>query len=209
MNLIGQQLTMLDTVDDADNPGAFVRVDHSPTVDELQMLEPEQLDGRTWRLSWSYTGSADTFYLWLNGELAATTALQWFDVSGDPGEPLVVEVFDDSTESPSPTYPSRMRLGWFASTGAPAASSYRIDQYIAAAWVKRAAIPEDGRGFYQWVTRSLDDDTSHQFRIVPVAANGNEGTPVSFTALMVRHPDEPDVAIAYSSSTRKLTISAN
>ena len=52
--------------------------------------------------------------------------------------------------------------------------------------------------YFAWQSRFLEDSASHRFRVVPVGANGNDGTPREFLVLMVRVPDPPAVAYTYN-----------
>ena len=74
-------------------------------------------------------------------------------------------------------------------------------------WTERARVRHRETAYMQWMTRWLEDETSHQFRVVPVGTNGNEGTARTLTCLMVRNPTPPDVDYAYSNSTNKVTVS--
>lgn len=120
------------------------------------------------------------------------------------GEQLVVEVLDAADERPEAAFPGRLTLGWYRVADA---AKYRIDEYIGGNWTQRASIDDTGIGYYQWKTRFLEDSQTHQFRIVPVGNNGNDGDALAFSVLMVRHPDPPSASFSYSSATGTVTIS--
>lgn len=158
----------------------------------------------TYQVGWSSNLPDPTFYVYQDGVLLNTTKAGSGQFSVPTGESLVLEVLDDLNETPEAAFPGKLTLGWYAVTDT---DFYRIDEYAGAAWVQRAVIRETGRGFYQWKSRFLEDVTVHQFRVVPVGTNGNDGDPLAFNVLMVRHPDAPAVGFSYSSGTGKVTIS--
>jgi len=172
----------------------------------VTMNAPVWLDAHTVRLSWSSDLGDPVFYVWKDGALVATTAATWMDFALDPGEVLVVDVFDDADEVQSDAWPGRLTLNWY--DAGDGVDYYRLEEYYGGEWVERGQVDEAGRGYYQWRSRFLEDVTEHQFRIVPMGTNGNDGTPASFTCLMVRRPDPPDVDYAYADGTRKVTVSA-
>ena len=173
----------------------------SVTIETVQ-----RVDSRSVRLTWSSGLGTPTFYIWIDGTFAYETPLEQGTFAVRPGEAVVIDVFDASTDEPDAAYPGRLLLGWWPSDDV---DYYRIDEYYSAAWTERVRINDNGEGFFTWLTRFLEDVTSHQFRIVPVGTDGNEGTATALTSLMVRHPDPPDVSYAYSSGTTKLTITEN
>lgn len=147
-------------------------------------------------------GGTPLFYLYQNGVLVSiTTATQWtFTV--EAGVQIQIEVFDADT-TPSAVYPGRMTLTW---DEAAATSHYVIEEFVDAAWTERAQVVDQGESYFSWVSRFLEDVTSHQFRVTPVGTNGVAGPQRAFTALMVRYPDVPDVSYTYDSDTAKVTI---
>lgn len=172
----------------------------------VTMADPVWLDARTVRLAWSSDEEDPTYYVWRDGALVATTEASSMDFTLSAGEVLTVDVFDDSADVQSNAWPGRLTLNWF--DAGDDVDYFRCEEYSGGEWVERAQLSEDGRGYYQWTTRFLEDVTEHQFRIVPVGTNGNDGTPQSFTCLMVRQPDTPDVDYSYSDATDKVTVSA-
>lgn len=164
----------------------------------------KQIDDRSVRLTWSSDGEDPTYYIWIDGVFAYETSLTEGVFPIVPGAAAIIDVFDSSSDEPSVAYPGRFLIGWWPSD---AVDYYRIDEYYDSAWLERARVIDNGEGFFTWRTRFLEDVTSHQFRIVPVGTDGNEGTATTFTSLMVRHPDPPDVSYSYDSGTTKITIS--
>lgn len=177
--------------------------------------ETVQLSATSFRVSWSSSlGSPppDGYRIYRNGaQVGDITTVESLTVSLQPGESLVLEVLDEAGQQPATAFPNRFTLGW---KPVAAAREYRVEEYVSGSWTARKVVPEDGSAFYRWESRHLEDDTTHQFRVVPVGTNGNDGTPLSFSALMVRYPDPPiadedlDERYSYAFATKKVTISA-
>jgi len=173
----------------------------------VTMNPPENVGGNSWRFSWSSDQDDPTFYVYdlSEGGLLDTTKGTSITITLEPGESRVLEVTEEELAAVPRGYPSRLLLYWYGPAGT---SYYKVEEYVGAAWVTRARIYDRGQGHFTWRTRPLEDVTTHQFRIVPVGTNGNEGTPVTWSALMVTHPAPPEVDYAYSSGTGKVTVSA-
>lgn len=178
--------------------------------------EPEYIGANTWRVSWSSSlGSppAGGYRLFKNGVQVGggVVFVESWDFTLQPGEALTFEALDDANALPAQAWPKRLTLGWRPSA---TAAKYRIEEYVASAWTARKTIHDDGRAWYRWESRVLEDVTSHQFRVVPVGSNGNDGTPLAFAALMVREPDPPfadtevESKFSYDAGDGKVTISA-
>jgi len=142
------------------------------------------------------------FYIYVDGNLAAQTTQPEYTIAVNPGETVVVEILDDAATQPMQIFPGKVRLGWFFVEDT---DYYRIDEYIEDEWVERRKMPENN-GYMEFESRFLEDGQDHQFRIVPVGVNGNEGTGKEFSVLTVRTPDTPDVDYTYSNVTNKITI---
>jgi len=171
----------------------------------VTISEPERLDSRTWRTSWSSDLEDPAFYVYRDGYLVAVTALGSMEFHIEGGESLVLEILDDADALPAAGFPGRLLLAW---NSVDDADHYMIEEYVDSEWMERAQIADAGKPCFTWRTRFLEDCTEHQFRITPVGTNGNEGDPLTFIVLMVRHPDVPDVAYDYDDETAKVTISA-
>ncbi len=161
----------------------------------------QQVGRYTWRVTWSSQDSP-TYYVYRDGRLVATTPQTTMSFVLQPGDRLSLEVFDVSSDRPAGAFPDRLTLGWYQVTGA---AYYRIDEYYGAEWVERVRVTAD-QWYHTWTSRVLEDLTTHQFRIVPVDAAGNEGSATTRSALMVRHPDPPTASYAYDNGTGKVTV---
>lgn len=168
----------------------------------------EALDANTWRLAWVSDLAGDvTFYLWRDGLLVLTTALGSTIVSVGAGESPVFEVFDDAGDVPADAHPRWMMLQWYGQ--GDTTDEYRVQQFVGAAWTDVATVRESGLSVYSWRSPTLADSTTHQFRVVPLGANGNLGTAAELVALVVGYPDVPAVGYAYNgAATPTVTITA-
>lgn len=133
----------------------------------------------------------------------AATQNTFFEFSVAAGEQIVIEVLDNGATAPQLAFPGRVTLGWSEVEGA---YSYRVEEYVGAAWTARQTVRDLGQSYFSWVSRFLEDATSHQFRVITIGTNGVEGEAKAFTFLMVRHPDIPDVAITYDEGTQRVTV---
>jgi len=154
-------------------------------------------------VAWSSNLSEPTFYVYRDGELVTTTQQTSMLFTVATGDKLVLEVLDDADALPSTAFPGRLTLQWAATA---ATDHYRVEEYVGGQWTERQSIADDGSQYYAWQSRYLEDETTHQFRIVPVGTNGNDGAATSFSCLMVRHPDAPTPTWSYNSGTKKATI---
>lgn len=172
---------------------------------------------RAFKLVWS-SDQADPaddkllFYVYQDGrQVARTQATEWmFHV--EQGASSRIEIFDTDPEASgaggiSDAWPGRMHLAWKNVEGA---TSYRVEEFVASVWTARRTIADDGnKPNFGFISRFLEDVTIHQFRVIPIAANGLEGTARTFSALMVRHPDQPVTTKTYNGSgTPTVTIAA-
>lgn len=170
----------------------------------VTISKPVKIGQRSFSVGWSSSLTTPTFYVYQDGLLISTTQLTEQVFTVEAGESLIVEVLDSPTEAPITAFPGKLTIGWYSSAGA---ASYRVEELILGAWTLRADITDNGQGFFRWKTRFLEDVTVHQFRVVPVGTNGNNGTPLVFSAIMVRHPDPPEQNFIYSDVTKKVTVS--
>ena len=163
----------------------------------------EKIDSSTWLVKWSSDLTTPTFRIYRDSVLIKTTTQTQETFQVVKGESLLIEIRDDLS-TPSLAYPGQLTLSWLAT---PATEKYKIEELVSSVWTLRAEITHQGQGSFKWVSRFLEDVTTHQFRITPVGKNGNEGTPKNFSSLMVRHPDVPAKNFGYDGSvTKTVTI---
>lgn len=171
---------------------------------------PERIDLTTFRLSWSSDRTPPvTCRVYREGALVSTQTSSTGDfelIVGIPsGDHPYFEILDKDCQVSGIAFPGRMTMQWTRVSGA---ETYRVDEYVSGDWTERKTYLDDGSGAYTYLSRWLEDVTQHQFRVVPIGSDGNDGTEKDFTFIMVRHPDEPAVEYAYDSGTAKVTITA-
>jgi len=142
--------------------------------------------------------------LYLNAFVSADGTFEFEVNVGNATSPFV-EVLDEACLRPEYAYPGQWDLHWYWSQ--PDASSFRVEQFVGAAWVEKGTVPYYVDGYFTWRTPWLADVTVHQFRVVAITIGGLEALPIPFTAEMVRHPDVPDQNFSYSAGTGKVTVS--
>ena len=76
-------------------------------------------------------------------------------------------------------------------------------------WAAIATIDRDADAWsYQLATQTLDDTSVYKWRIVPLSAIGNAGTPVETDPIKSsRRGDAPDFAITFAPGTQRVTFS--
>lgn len=154
----------------------------------------------TWRFEW---GGAAPYSVYLDGLLVAVTSQTWWDVTVGAGQVAQFEVIDDGSD-PEPGYPGWLTLQWPAVEDA---EEYWVQEYADSAWATRGVITRSGASWYRWETDYLDDESTAQWRVVPYAEGEIAGTPLAWSAAMVRLPDVPQVSYSYDNSTATVTIS--
>lgn len=166
-----------------------------------------RLSARTWRLAYSSDQGDPVYTIRVGGEIAATTRLGEYVLTlVDGSERPLVEITDGSEAGTERAWPTRMTLAWYASL---ATDHYRVEQFIGAAWTLIDTVRALGeQTYFEYRTAPLADVTTHQFRIIPVGTNGNQGTAREYSALMVRHPDPPAVNFALDESDNTVDITA-
>lgn len=166
---------------------------------EVEITAIQLPGGLGWRISWSGSG---TFYVFTDGFLYITTTRTFYDIPVEKGARLTVQVFDSISDTPDRCYPSQFVYFWERS---PDASSYRIDEYVDAAWAIRHRIRDTGQWMYNYRTRALEDEQSHRYRIVAIGPDGVVGAPKDFTIPIVRRPDRPEQTAVYDPETGTLS----
>ena len=170
--------------------------------------KPKRVDAVAWEFSGTSSATPPVpFRIYANGEKVAdySSANQaWSKVLHVPsGEGMLVEVLDNASAVPSPAFPGRVVINWVAVENA---TNYRVEEYVSAAWTEVITYAANGRSTFSHKSRWLEDQTTHQFRVIPISGAGNEGTALTFSFAMVRHPDSPQVTYTYNALNDKVTI---
>ena len=110
--------------------------------------------------------------------------------------------FDAVANAPD-GYPARKTLWWIRSLATDAAR-YRVEQKEGAGDYETIAdlAQETGRWDFSILTGRLADLTEYTWRITPIDAAGNDGTPIVIGPdRIVRTPDAPDFAATFGPGT--------
>lgn len=114
--------------------------------------------------------------------------------------------FDVSANAPA-GWPARRVLQWTRSAS-PDMGHYRVEQekdgggFVAIGTVHHDAL----QWVYTFLTPRLVDLSTYIWRIIPVDASGNDGTPSTIrTELIVRTPDSPNFTVSWDSGTQQIT----
>lgn len=156
-----------------------------------------------YRAEWESTIIDATFYIFVNGEEYGETTSNLFDFPVGEGETVTIDVFDVIGQTPEHAFPSNMTLAWLQIDGF---QGYRIEKFVNAAWVVLETLAQEDYRYRTFVSETLEDETVHDFRIVPIGGDGNDGTPLPVSGLMVRRPDNPEFTAVYDDPTRTITI---
>jgi len=154
---------------------------------------------------WSSDLPAPQFFVYVDGKLLFATSLTSYIFVVPAGGSIHLEVLDEAGAIAGPAWPARAIVAWFA---VPGAVKYRVEELLAAVWTVRDEIVDRGEGYYRVTTRSLEDVTTHQFRVVAIGATLNESVATSLTILTVRHPSTPHVTFDYDEGTTEVLIDA-
>lgn len=168
----------------------------------------ERLGSYAVKYSWSGTAPYDVYQ---DGKLVLdqTSLTQYIAQTTDgTTNPLpAIEILDDTdtVTADSILYSPRVRFQW---RGQSDAVLYIVQEYVSGTWTARGSVNEDGRGYYDFETQALADDTTAQWRVLPQDNNGYQGEPLPFSFYVVRNPAPPAVTFSYSAGTSNLTVSA-
>lgn len=155
------------------------------------------------RMSWTSDQMNPTYYVYVRGVLRIQLANS-IELTIADGETPVIQVLDDANTIPATFYPDHVLLQALRPTGTY--DYLRVDQYIDSEWTEIDRQIDEGKRYPSYKTGPLADDTNHQFRFVFVGTNGNEGTAVSWSFLMVRRPDPPVASYSLDEGTGAITV---
>lgn len=154
----------------------------------------------TWLFTWD-GGSADSYDIWLDGELLDTVVGGEYECPeadyNDAPPPLEIVADESDADAENDLYPPYVILQWREVTGADA---YRVEQYIDSNWVIVDTIQDRSVGYYFYQSEPLTDGTAYDFRVSAVDVNNNAGTPVTFDTTIMCNPTPPEVSFDIDSS---------
>lgn len=177
----------------------------------VTFTKAQKVDALVWEWEWTSNLTNPTYYLYGNGVLIGETTHPQAMLTLSPNESFQFEVLDDPDAVPAFAYPSRAFLQWYLDEDDPA-ERYDIDEYVGGQWVSStppSIKPGFGQTYFQYQTRVLEDQTTHIFRVTPVAADERAGVPVIYTFFIVRLPDPPTVSYSYSASSGDVTMTVS
>jgi len=134
----------------------------------------------------------------------------------EAGDDVRIEVQDtndpsyDSIANAPEGWPARRTLYWVRSTDADVLAYLIEQQREAAAFTMIGRVPQLADVWsFSFLTPRLDDLTNYTWRITPVDAAGNSGTPVTIgPEKIVRKPNAPNWTLTWNSGTQFITVSA-
>lgn len=177
------------------------RSDGATTVTAVSNLSPGA--GESIRFHWYVDG----VYVGVTFSGTRTFALE----AGDQARVEVVDTLDpefDPIGGAPEAWPARRKLWWIRSTAADV-DHYRVEQQADGGdWSLIGIVPDRPAAWsYDFLTPRLDDLTTYAWRIVPVDAAGNEGTPLDLGSEdVVRTPDAPAFTATYNAGPATVTI---
>jgi hypothetical protein len=146
--------------------------------------------------------------VWLGMTSAPSMSLRLGD--GECGRLDCIDTTDPAFDGPanSPDEPASRRTIWWVRqpTGV---EKYRVEQRKnAGAWVSIGEVVQDGESWsYSILTDRLDDLADYEWRVIPIDAAGNEGTPVALAAeTVVRRPDAPRFIVTFNEVPTTVTF---
>lgn len=169
----------------------------------VTILERRSVGPTAWRLTWESDATPPVVYrIYIDGILVSKTTQTYRTFEMSLGDQLQVEIRDDDT-APIYAYPGKLLLTWEPVSGA---DKYNIQEYSGSAWTLRGVVQSSGKTYYSFYTPTLADCETHQWRILPIGADGAEGTAKTFSVFMVRRPDPPTITATYDDETYKATV---
>ena len=166
---------------------------------------PTSLGSGAYLITWSSDQVSPTYRVYLDGVLVSTQTVA-SSVLRAEGTAPILEILDVPDDVAADAFPDHFTLGWITSTNT---SRYRIEKYSNGAWTATATVAASSDPWQSWSTPRQDDETSVQWRIVPIDSAGNDGTATAFTETMVRNPDIPSVSFAWNGSgSNTVTVTA-
>ena len=156
-----------------------------------------------------YHWYADGAYLGMTTTPARTFALEYDEMIRVECQDTTDADYDPIANAPD-GWPARRSIFWTRSTDTDAAG-YRVEQKAGAGdWTEIGRIHQNATAWsFAVLSPRLTDLTVYQWRVVPMDAAGNDGTPITLDAeTVVRTPDAPDFEFTYDEDTDQITFAA-
>lgn len=149
-------------------------------------------------------GGTPTFYIYQNGVfITQTTATVW-RFTAQSRVSLIVDILD-TADLPGSALTGYATIAW---PGDSTASHYRVEKLVSSAWTLQQRVQEENKGSYSWRSGWLEDETTHQFRVISVGTNDEQASPRQFSILIVRNPDPVLPTLTFNDADRTLTVEA-
>jgi hypothetical protein len=149
-------------------------------------------------------GGTPTFFIYQDGEFVTNTTETVWTFTTQPNVSLIVDILDSAT-LPLATLSGRVTIAWDGDTDA---KHYRIEELVLSTWTLRQIVAEINEGSYSWKSRWLEDETTHQFRVISVGENDEEANARVFAILIVRNPDPVLPTFKYDESDGTVLVEA-
>lgn len=171
----------------------------------VTMNPPEWAGAGWWRHTWTSDLEAPRYTVIVNGVVRMVGTRQNHLGVYVPADDVSIIDVTDADGAPGLAAHDHVLLSWPAVSGA---GQYRVDRLVAAAYVPVGYVADIGRAAYTWRSNPVKAETATEFRVVPLAGDGNDGTPASHVVTLARHPVPPAVTRTLDEGTRRLTIAA-
>lgn len=162
---------------------------------------------QSWTFSWTDTG-ASFYQIVLSGkEIAVVVGLTWtYQSIGFQSYPPPIEIAQENQLALSEAYKPYVLIQWYRED----CSYYKVQKNTADGWITVSTLQESGSWVYSYVSQTLEDETTHEFRVIAVDETAGESEPRLYRISMVRPPDSPDgkIDVTYGSGITSLTVAA-
>lgn len=149
-------------------------------------------------------GGTPTFWIYQDGVFVTQTTETVWRFTTQPGVTLNIEILDTSA-SPGTVLSGIATITW---PGDSTAKHYRVDELVSGTWTLRQIVQEINKGSYSWKSRYLEDEETHQFRVIAVGQNDEQASARAFSVLIVRRPDPVLPTLIFNDADRTLSVEA-
>lgn len=169
----------------------------------LVTVSATRLTSTAWRMSWADT--VDTYWVYVDGRLVSIQGDAYINLESTTGAVPQCEVATDEDDVPNQLlYPWRANLAWYDGDTSPA--RYHVVKLSGSAI---DVLASTALSYVRWQSGVLDDQTSYAYTVDPIDAYDLTGTSQSFTVVIARHPDDPNVTYSYDAGSGEVTISGS